>query len=140
MTVTAETVTVDVKDGSLRLDRWFKRHYPDLGHGQLEKLLRTGRIRVNGKRAKSGDRVEAGHAIQVPALRDVAPPVRSAPQPPRPSDEAMLRAAILHRDEAIIVLNKPPGLAVQEDEYIVGQFPGIENGKLFASPTRGLIR
>src|SRR3954447_264945 len=96
VTVTAETVTVDVKDGSLRLDRWFKRHYPGLGHGQLEKLLRTGRIRVDGKRAKSGDRIEPGQAIQVPPLSDVALPVRTAPSPPRPSDEAMLRATILH--------------------------------------------
>src|SRR5262249_10845821 len=136
MTVTAETVTVDVKDGSLRLDRWFKRHYPDLGHGQLEKLLRTGRIRVNGKRAKSGDRVEAGHAIQVPALRDVAPPVRSAPPPPRPSDEAMLRAAILHRDEAIIVLNKPPGLAVQGGTATERHLDGLLDGLRFGNVER----
>ncbi|HEX3417117.1 MAG TPA: S4 domain-containing protein, partial [Stellaceae bacterium] len=63
MTEADETVTVDGSDGSLRLDRWFKRHYPGLGHGQLEKLLRTGRIRVDGKRARSGDRVAPGQAI-----------------------------------------------------------------------------
>ena len=136
MTVAAETVTVDVKDGSLRLDRWFKRHYPGLGHGQLEKLLRTGRIRVNGKRAKSGDRVEAGHAIQVPALSDVAPPVRSASQPPRHSDEAMLRAAILHRDEAIIVLNKPPGLAVQGGTATERHLDGLLDGLRFGNVER----
>src|SRR6476661_3131094 len=113
MTGTVETVTVDIKDGSLRLDRWFKRHYPGLRHGQLEKLLRTGRIRVNGKRVKSGDRVEPGQAIQMPPLSEVALPARSAPYSARPSDEAMLHAAILHRDEAVIVLNKLPGLAVQ---------------------------
>src|SRR6516164_11516159 len=93
MTEADETVTVDSSDASLRLDRWFKRHYPGLGHGQLEKLLRTGRIRVNGKRAKSGDRVEPGQAIQMPPLREVVLPVRTAPNPPRPSDEAMLQAA-----------------------------------------------
>ena len=42
MTEADETITVDSSDGSLRLDRWFKRHYPGLGHGQLEKLLRSG--------------------------------------------------------------------------------------------------
>jgi 23S rRNA pseudouridine955/2504/2580 synthase len=110
-----ETVTVTVanEDGSLRLDRWFKRHYPALGHGRLEKLLRTGRIRVDGRRAQARDRVEPGQSIQVPPLGELNSPLAPEPRPPRPSDQAMLDAAILHRDEAVIVLNKPPGLAVQ---------------------------
>ena len=107
------TVTVDVKDGALRVDRWFKRHYPGLGHGRLEKLLRTGRIRVDGKRARASDRVEPGQAIKVPILSDLSPSSRPAPTRPRPADRAMLHDAIVHRDEAVIVLNKPPGLAVQ---------------------------
>ncbi len=113
MTRIEETVTVDTGDGSLRLDRWFKRHYPGLGHGQLEKLLRTGRVRVDGKRARSGDRVEPGQAIRVPRLNEVTPPARPAIQRPRPADEAILHNAIIHRDQDVIVLNKPPGLAVQ---------------------------
>ena len=113
MTSTGETVTVDAKDGALRLDRWFKRHYPGLGHGRLEKLLRTGRIRVDGKRARSGDRVEPGQAIKVPILSDLSPSSRPAPMRPRPADYAVLHEAILHRDASVIVLNKPPGLAVQ---------------------------
>jgi len=107
------TVTVDVKAGALRVDRWFKRHYPGLGHGRLEKLLRTGRIRVDGKRARASDRVEPGQAIKVPILSDLSPSSRPAPTRPRPADRAMLHDAIVHRDEAVIVLNKPPGLAVQ---------------------------
>jgi 23S rRNA pseudouridine955/2504/2580 synthase len=113
MTMPDETVTVDVKDGSLRLDRWFKRHYPSLGHGRLEKLLRTGRVRVDGKRARSSDRIEPGQAIRLPDLSDLSPAARPAPMRPRTADQAMLHEAILHRDEAVIVLNKPPGLAVQ---------------------------
>lgn len=113
MTRIEETVTVDTRDGSLRLDRWFKRHYPGLGHGQLEKLLRTGRVRVDGKRARAGDRVEPGQAIRVPPLDEVTPPARPAMQRPRPADQAILHNAIIHRDQDVIVLNKPPGLAVQ---------------------------
>ena len=113
MTRSDETVTVAEREGSLRLDRWFRRHYPGLGHGQLEKLLRTGQIRVDGKRARSGDRVEPGQAIRVPPLGKLPAPRQPVPRWPRPADEAMLQAAILHRDEAVIVLNKPPGLAVQ---------------------------
>jgi 23S rRNA pseudouridine955/2504/2580 synthase len=113
MTRPDDTLTVDSRDGTLRLDRWFKRHYPALGHGQLEKLLRTGRIRVDGKRARSGDRVEPGQAIRIPALEEFAAPSRSVPYQARPADEARLQSAVLHRDETLIVLNKPPGLAVQ---------------------------
>src|SRR5271169_5477836 len=101
-------VTVGGDDGAVRLDRWFKRHYPALAHGQLEKLLRTGQIRVDGKRVKSGSRLIPGQAIRIPPL-DAAPP--STPAVPHrllPADEAMLQAAVLHRDDQVIVLNKPP--------------------------------
>ncbi len=53
-------VTVAPEEAELRLDRWFRQHYPDLGHGRLEKLLRTGQVRIDGKRAKSGTRLAAG--------------------------------------------------------------------------------
>src|SRR5947207_5468436 len=107
MTEADETITVDSSDGSLRLDRWFKRHYPGLGHGQLEKLLRTGRIRVDGKRARSSDRVGPGQAIRLPPHELTLPPRPVRPQP-RPADAAILQSAVLHRDEAVIVLGKPP--------------------------------
>ena len=108
-----ETITVCGGDGLLRLDRWFKRHYPALAHGRLEKLLRTGQIRVDGKRAKAGDRVAPGQAIRVPPMDAAAAADLPAPRRVLPADEAMLQAAILHRDDQLIVLNKPPGLAVQ---------------------------
>jgi 23S rRNA pseudouridine955/2504/2580 synthase len=105
-----ETVTVAEAEGPLRLDRWFRRHYPALGHGRLEKLLRTGQIRVDGKRARSGDRLSPGQEVRVP-------PLTEAPQPATrsvgPEDAERLRRLILHRDTSVIVLNKPPGLAVQ---------------------------
>jgi 23S rRNA pseudouridine955/2504/2580 synthase len=62
------TVTVADDEGALRLDRWFKRHYPAFDHGRLEKLLRTGRIRVDGKRARASDRVAPGQEIRIPTL------------------------------------------------------------------------
>ena len=108
-----DTVTVSGEDGSVRVDRWFKRHYPALGHGHLEKLLRTRRIRVDGQRARSSDRVVPGQAIRLPRLDQMAPPPPQAVRQASPGDEAMLRDAVLHRDDAVIVLNKPPGLAVQ---------------------------
>jgi 23S rRNA pseudouridine955/2504/2580 synthase len=136
MTIMDETITVDIKDGSLRLDRWFKRHYPGLGHGRLEKLLRTGRIRVDGKRARSGDRVEPGQAIRVPVLIESPAAARPAPMRSGLADEAGLQRAILHRDEAIIVLNKPAGLAVQGGTAIERHLDGLLDGLRFGNVER----
>ena len=64
---------VDARDDGLRLDRWFRSHYPALGHGALEKMLRKGQIRVAGSRVKANFRVSAGDEIRVPP--DVPPDV-----------------------------------------------------------------
>ena len=136
MTGADATVTVDEQDASLRLDRWFKRHYPGLGHGRLEKLLRTGQIRVDGKRARAGDRIEPGQAIRVPPLSGSTAPAQPRPQRPRPADEALLQAAILHRDEAVIVLNKPPGLAVQGGTATERHLDGLLDSLRFGNSER----
>ena len=102
------------EDG-LRLDRWFARHYPALTHGRLEKLLRTGQVRVEGARVKASHRVAEGQTVRVPPL-----PVSSAEvlaEKPKPKinakDRALVESFVLHRDSDVIVLNKPHGLAVQ---------------------------
>jgi 23S rRNA pseudouridine955/2504/2580 synthase len=113
MSGSVDTVTIGPEDGEGRLDRWFRRHYPGLGHGRLEKLLRTGQVRVDGRRARAGDRVAPGQAIRIPPLGDSAMP-RPAPGPrARPRDEAALRARVIYRDDDAIVIDKPAGLAVQ---------------------------
>ena len=107
-------IRVDADEADLRLDRWFKRHFPELGHGRLEKLLRTGQVRLDGRRARAGERLEAGQEIRVPPLGDARPPRQ---KPPRPTvsdaDARELRARVLYRDADIIAIDKPPGLAVQ---------------------------
>jgi 23S rRNA pseudouridine955/2504/2580 synthase len=109
-----ETLTVEDGEGELRLDRWFKRRFPALTHGRLEKLLRTGQVRLDGKRAKSSDRVQPGQSVRVPPLKLDSVPERKAAAPQvRPEDKAALRGWILHEDKSVIVLNKPPGLPVQ---------------------------
>ena len=107
-----ETVTVRPEDGAGRLDRWFRRHYPGLGHGQLEKLLRTGQVRVDGKRARARDAIAPGQAIRVPPLPQTPPAAAAMPRL-RPQDAALLRDAVLYRDDWTVVVNKPAGLAVQ---------------------------
>jgi 23S rRNA pseudouridine955/2504/2580 synthase len=113
MSTHVETVTVENSERELRLDRWFKRRFPALTHGRLEKLLRTGQVRVDGKRAKAGDRLQPGQSIRVPPLQLASAPARKAAPAARPEDVAALKGWILHQDKSVIVLNKPPGLAVQ---------------------------
>ena len=136
MTDPTDIVTVAGEDGSLRLDRWFKRHYPALGHGHLEKLLRTGRIRVDGKRARSSDRVAPGQAIRLPSLDQMAAPAAQAVRHVSAGEEAMLQNAVLHRDDAVIVLNKPPGLAVQGGSGTERHLDGLLDVLRFGSDER----
>ncbi|MCH9013790.1 MAG: RluA family pseudouridine synthase [Proteobacteria bacterium] len=110
-------VTVAPDETEIRLDRWFRRHFPGLGHGRLEKLLRTGQVRVDGKRAKSGTRLAGGQVVRVPPL-PAENPERAAPQSqPRPQptarDVAALRDSVLFMDDSVIAIDKPSGLAVQ---------------------------
>ncbi|BBK30237.1 23S rRNA pseudouridine955/2504/2580 synthase [Stella humosa] len=107
-----QTLTVDPGESEIRLDRWFKRHFPELIHGRLEKLLRTGQVRVDGKRATAGQRVSTGQVIRVPPLGE-APTEAQPPRPVAARDVSMIRALVLHQDQHMIVLNKPAGLAVQ---------------------------
>ena len=137
MTVSdSDAVTVAGEDGPVRLDRWFKRHYPALGHGHLEKLLRTGRVRVDGKRARSSDRVAPGQVIRLPPFDQMAAPAPQAMRQASPGDEAMLRDAVLHRDDAVIVLNKPPGLPVQGGSGTERHLDGLLDALRFGSEVR----
>lgn len=112
--MSVELRTVSAADDGIRLDRWFKAHYPHVTFGRLSKLLRTGQIRVDGKRAKAADRLAAGSVVRVPPLGDLSapPPVRERPAF-RPEDQAALREMVLYEDDDILILNKPAGLAVQ---------------------------
>ena len=110
------TFTVDEEDDGIRLDRWFKRHLPDVSFNVVSRWARTGQLRLAGKRAAPGDRVEAGQEIRVPPL-EAAParPARSQPnRAPLTDDEAQfVRDMVIYEDPCAFVLNKPPGLATQ---------------------------
>ncbi|MCK8783081.1 RluA family pseudouridine synthase [Roseomonas sp. NAR14] len=111
MTVQLRTTTAD--DADLRLDRWFRRHYPQLTQGALQKMLRTGQIRVDGKRAETGTRLSPGQEIRVPPLPAGPAPTPAAPRPVSEEDARALEAMVLYRDRSVIALDKPPGLPVQ---------------------------
>lgn len=133
----ARTLEVVAEEEGLRLDRWFKRHFPELAHGHLEKLLRTGQVRVNGARAKAGLRLSPGQKIRVPPLAEGAVALQSLPPPtPRPSDVRMLAERVLWRDEAVIVLDKPAGLAVQGGSKTTRHLDAMLDGLRFGATER----
>ena len=112
----ARTFTVSEDDDGIRLDRWFKRHLPDVSFNIVSRWARTGQLRVAGKRAVPGDRLEAGQEIRVPPLEKApARPARAQPRrdPLTADEEQFVRDMVIHEEPAAFVLNKPPGLATQ---------------------------
>ena len=110
---------IDADDDGIRLDRWFKRHYPQLNHILLEKLLRKGEVRLDGKRAKAADRIAAGPGHAPAAAGDAcqgtgeAASAQGTAHPLATKDMGSLADRILYMDKQVIVIDKPPGLATQ---------------------------
>jgi len=129
-----ETVTVSADDGEARIDRWLRRRYPQLTQGQVEKLLRTGQVRVDGARVKASDRVSPGQSVRIPPLPE-APPPRPAGSLSE-KDEAFIRGLVIHRDDDVIVLNKPYGIAVQGGAKTTRHIDGLLDGLKFEAEKR----
>ncbi|SEN23181.1 ribosomal large subunit pseudouridine synthase C [Pseudorhodobacter antarcticus] len=110
---TVKLMTVSVDEGEQRLDRWFKRRFPHITQGNVEKMCRTGQVRVDGGRAKASDRVAPGMEIRIPPLPTGDAPSRPAAGGVSPADEKMIQNAVIFRDEHLIIINKPPGLPSQ---------------------------
>ena len=110
------TFTVSDDDDGIRLDRWFKRHMADVSFNMVSRWARTGQLRLNGKRAVPGDRIEAGQEIRIPPA-DATPARTARPRPKRErlnDDEVeFIREMVIFEDPNAFVLNKPPGLATQ---------------------------
>ena len=109
-----QTLTVAEGDGDQRLDRWLKRQFPNIAQGRIEKMCRKGELRVDGGRVKASTRLEVGQQVRIPPLPDIDQP---APPPSRDrisdADAKMIQSCVIYRDDDIIALNKPAGLAVQ---------------------------
>jgi 23S rRNA pseudouridine955/2504/2580 synthase len=105
------TLTVAEAEAGVRLDRWFKRRWPHLNHVQIQKLARSGQIRVDGARAKPEMRLNAGSEIRVPPLPDA--PAQGDRDALSAVDVAFAKSLVLYEDEEVLALNKPSGLAVQ---------------------------
>ena len=106
-------LTVSADEGEQRLDKWFKRRFPQISQGHVEKMCRTGQVRIDSARAKASDRVAPGMVIRVPPLPDAEAPSRPVEGRVSAADTKMIQSAVLWKDEHIIILNKPAGLPSQ---------------------------
>jgi 23S rRNA pseudouridine955/2504/2580 synthase len=102
--------TVGRDEDGMRLDRWFGVHFPQVTFGHLQKLIRTGQVRIDSGRAKTNSRLEAGQQVRIPPL-DAE--VKRIEQKVSAEDAAFLRDLILYEDDELYVFNKPHGLASQ---------------------------
>jgi 23S rRNA pseudouridine955/2504/2580 synthase len=128
-----ETIRVKPTEADMRLDRWFRVHFPDVGYSYLQKLLRTGQVRVNSKRAEANARLVAGAEIRVPAVvrTPAKPPAATGLKPAMgvsKADRTAIERMILFEDDHILVLNKPFGLAVQGGSGTKRHLDGILAG------------
>ena len=129
-----EVREVEAGESGMRLDRWFGVHYPAVPHGRLQKLLRTGQVRVDGARAKAGTRLAAGQTVRVPPVG--APAAKPDPAARRLSraDRDFVRGLVIAESADILALNKPPGLPVQGGSRAERHLDGLLDG---LAPPRG---
>lgn len=108
-----QTITVEEADTDQRIDRWLRRLFPHVSQGRIEKMCRKGELRVDGGRVKASSRVLSGQVVRIPPLPDKD----HIPAPPQTrisdADAKMIRDCVIYRDDHILALNKPAGLAVQ---------------------------
>jgi len=111
-----EQIRVEDGEAGMRLDRWFKSHFPGLGFAQLQKLLRSGQIRVDGGRVKADTRVQPGQSVRIPPLavdRKGGEDHLTGKTIRGQGDAEVLAKMLLYEDPKVFVFNKPAGLAVQ---------------------------
>ncbi|MFC0204286.1 RluA family pseudouridine synthase [Novosphingobium soli] len=133
--------TVGHDDDGVRLDRWFKRHLPQVGFAMVSRWARTGQVRVDGKRADVDTRLAAGQILRVPPGGEQKPGTPGA-RPRRELTEeeiALADSMVLTQDRAAIVLNKPPGLATQGGSGMTQHVDGLLDAFAEKGPRPGLV-
>jgi 23S rRNA pseudouridine955/2504/2580 synthase len=105
-----QNVAVTRDESGMRVDRFLQAHLPDLSFARIQRAVRKGEVRVDGKRVDANDRLEPGQIVRIPPLR-MAPPARTTNDAGTTRD--FLKSITLYEDADVLVLNKPMGLAVQ---------------------------
>jgi 23S rRNA pseudouridine955/2504/2580 synthase len=126
-----QTIAVAPDESGMRLDRYFEAKFPGLSYSHIQRIIRKGEVRVNGKRAQPKDRLQAGQTVRIPPLK-LDPPKPGDDAPPAQKDRAFLKSITLYEDDDVMVLNKPMGLSVQGGSGTTRHIDGMLNA--FRSP------
>lgn len=122
-------IKVKPADDGARLNRWFLKYYPDLPMSRLQKLLRTKQIKVDGKRAEVSTKLLEGQEIRIPPI--TVADVEERYKIISPKDREFIQNMVIYKDEDIIVLNKPAGIAVQGGSGITKHIDGLLDGLMY---------
>jgi len=108
-----QQLVVTADENEMRIDRFLENRFPQLSFSHIQRIVRKGELRVNGKRADSKDRLEEGQTVRIPPLK--LDPQEQRPRSAKADGDTLefLRSITLYEDDDVIVLNKPAGLAVQ---------------------------
>src|SRR5207244_9428425 len=106
----AETVAVTPDEAGMRVDRFLEARFPGLSFSHIQRIIRKGELRVNGRRAKPKDRLAAGQAVRIPPLKLNEERPRATGSEADTKTREFLRSITLFEDADVLVLNKPIGL------------------------------
>ena len=127
-----QMITVTEDDGGQRIDRWLRRLFPHVNQGRIEKMCRKGELRLDGGRVKANTRVEAGQVVRVPPLAESdMKPAEARPVKISDADAKMIRDCVVYKDDDVLVINKPAGLAVQGGSGTTKHVDGLSEALRF---------
>lgn len=121
-------LTVPQDDDGQRLDRWLKRHVPDMPYVLAQKLLRKGAVKVDGKKATTDQRLSGGQVVRIPPFETSGPQKEKRQKPLSDKDIAYIRSLVIYDDGDVMAINKPGDLAVQGGTGMVRHVDGLLDG------------
>lgn len=129
---------IGTDDDGIRLDRWFRRHRPEISYNQVSRWARTGQIRLDGARINPGDRLQQGQTLRLPPVQPEAllTPARSELRPLSPEQIEFAQSLVIHRSKHALVINKPAGLATQGGSKVHDHVDGLLDALIFDAEAR----
>ena len=129
-----QTRVIGPDDGDQRLDRYLRRLFPHVTQGRIEKMCRKGEVRVDGGRVKSNSRVEVGQKVRIPPLpteAEAAEASKLAKHGVTKADAKLIQSCVIYRDDHMIVINKPAGLATQGGTNTTRHVDGLSEALMY---------
>ncbi|WP_420861385.1 RluA family pseudouridine synthase [Algirhabdus cladophorae] len=131
-----QTLEVTSDETDQRIDRWLRKRFPHLAQSRIEKMCRKGELRLDGGRVKSSTRVVAGQMVRVPPIPEPGQITAQAKTSISDEDAKFIQSCVIYRDDHIIALNKPPGLASQGGSKITRHVDALSEALKFGLEDR----